>query len=160
MTAVSWQYESHWIVSSSHLWRAFCAVVLFGVFVEQWLPGAISASGGLAIALTTPLFGVTIAKLQAYELDCLLARNNQRAQAEFGKGVLEGSPEQAPKNLGELVKDSETTAKVFQESLMRHQEFSRRLVYAQAWIVGISSAIWATGPWIGNWFFHCGRLSC
>ncbi len=84
-----WEYQNTWRASPRLLWGISVVVWVLGVFLEEKLPGSIATSGGLVIAITTPLFGYAFAKQRAYELDMKLAIINLKRENNFGLSVSE-----------------------------------------------------------------------
>ena len=160
MSSIDPAYRSPWRASSPQLWGIAGVVWVAGAAIEPVLTGAFSAAGGVAIAMTTPLFSYALAKQHTYELDLKLSEINLRREQNLGQDVLENLPSDAKQKLGGLATAAKSEADRFATDLFHHRRFSWSLVKAQGWIVGISSLIWATGQWPANLLVHCGNVEC
>ena len=160
MSEVEWEYQKPWRPSAGLLWAIALVSWIIGGLAEKTIPGAISASGGLAIAFTTPLFGIALSKQQAFELDLKLTQLQQTREAELGKAVVEDLASEQAIEVQKKIKIACNNASKNKQELRTHKRFTKSIVYAQSWIVGLSSALWSLGDWIGNLFIHCGSLRC
>ena len=160
MTDPTWEYQNSWRASGNFLWAIALLIWTTGFIAEVWLAGAIAASGGLAIAVTTPFFGFGLRKQSAYELDLKLAIINLQREIALGDGVWDNADDSLKNKIELHTADYQNQIDGFQNMFKRHTGFSKSLIQAQAWIVGGSSAIWATGAWIGNLLYHCRSATC
>jgi hypothetical protein len=156
------EYRSTWRATPGLLWGIAAAVWLLGAVLEVTvLPGAVSASGGLVVASTTPLFIVSLAKQSAYDQDIKLALINLRRERNLANGVWDNLTQSQRSAIEPAIVENENGIRDYEEHMRKHRAFLISLTRAEAWVLGLASAIWATGDFVANLFFHCqGALTC
>ena len=155
-----WAYANQYRAAPHFLLGIAVMGWVLGAVFEKSLPGAIAASGGLVIGITTPLFVFALAKQHVYELDGQLAVIALKREINLGKGIIErfgGEDKSLVENA--IVKSTEQLDPI-EFTLLKQREFSKKLYFVEAGIFSISSIVWSLGEWIGNLVFHCGRASC
>lgn len=156
------EWNNNWRISALILWSLSILIWALGWVSEYFfmLSGAFAASGGLAIAATTPFFGYSLAKTSQFTLAHKLAWINQRREANYGRGVIDNIPDAKRPDIDARVQYAEAEASKYEAKHGDENKYFVSVLNAQIWIVSASSIIWSTGHWITNYAIHCGSFSC
>ena len=153
-------YEHSWRPNPNLLWFLASLIWVVGFLFEFQLDGAFAASGGIAIALTAPFFVFGLSKQSVFEWDLRLALLNQKREAAKGEAILAVLSEDQKVAVRSEITQSNNYIQKTEPELQKHRAYSRGLLVTQTLILSISSIVWSTGTWIGNFFVNCGSLTC
>jgi hypothetical protein len=153
-------YRTPWRASPGQLWAIAGVIWFAGAALEMLVEGTLPASGGVVIALTTPLFASAFGKQNTYELDLKLSEIFLRREQRFGESVISNIADAQRDQVLDQISSAKSEADRFSADLSQHRQFTWSLIRAQGMIVGISSLLWATGHWLANAVFHCGAVEC
>lgn len=155
------EYARPWRPMPRHLWWVAIASWVLGIVLEPNFQGAFSASSGVALAATSPMFVFALAKQQTYETDLRLAILNLRKENGMGVEMAAMSPNFRTEPVYDGIAKNEAKMDEFVSSFGAHRRFTRSLMFAQAYIVSLAALVGAFGTWIANFAFHCkGEIAC
>ena len=143
------------------LWFLTLGIAIAGGIVEWlWLKGALVASTGVIVAVTTPIFAKTISQVSDYATSVrmqLYAFRLDRASAKASMPVAFDAQGQQKE------KDSLAKLEAKIAAFVKHQNLLnvdyRKLVRTQSGVVAIAALVASFGGYIIS-LFECGALEC
>ena len=136
-------------------------ILLIGMFAESsGIEGAVVASTGVVVAVTTPLFAIFLGQMADYSVGVRLVLFNFRSEKSFGDavGLVSFSEEGKQKEreaMSQVVEKIDEFSKV--EASVRKS--SNSLISVQSWVVAASALI-ASFAGYAHHLFLCGAFTC
>ncbi|WP_133066185.1 hypothetical protein [Mameliella alba] len=152
--------EAHTKFAALVLWTIALSCWGLGVWLEKYVPGAFSASGGVSIALTLPFLSLFLGRMIDHTIGCRVVLFHYRVERSLAEDALKTDPSHLNRasfrDASREVEGKITEFEGIKFSLVRGL---KRLTTAEVVIGSVGSAIWALGNW-GACLAKTGEITC
>ncbi len=128
----------------------------------EWLGviGALVASSGAVVAVTTPIFTSVLSQMADYSASVRLLLFHYRAERNLAKEVgIVSFKESGKEAEREALRKCEQRISEYQEHSDSLKRGTQRLVWSQSLVIGFSAIVAAFGGYVVS-FIKCGNYSC